>query len=480
VDARRAAAGTLKAARTAVAASLFLLLFYWRGLDCWFYQDDFGWMHLWPARDFRGLLQILFAPHAHGNLRPWSENLFFFGLHGLFGVHALPFRIVVFATVIADLFLLDRLVRDLTGSAWAALAAEICWLANPAVAPSLCWTCIYNQTQSLFFLLLALLLFVRGRYWAQAAVFVLGLGSLETMVMYPVIASLYALIYDRSKFRRTLPLYAISLVYTALHFWVAPAPQSGPYMIEIGWRMFRTFATYMQMVLGPENLAHFHWTWPAWYAAAGTVLMSVAVILAAVSARRAALFGIGWFLVMLAPVLPLPDHVLDYLLTVPAVGLAIVLGAAVAERRRVAAGAVAFYLAVALPGAWETMSWHHARSLVSRNLVEGVVEYDRAHPGKTLLLTAMSSEQFDAGFKDLPFELYGMKNVFLAPGAERKIENPIAPLYVLPEEKAQPLVDSGEAVVLDVSDATAGPRPVRVPSPHIAEPDSAAPAPLVH
>ncbi len=95
-----------------LGASLFLLAFYWRGLDCWFFQDDFGWLHLGPASGLRDFFGILFAPKAHGNLRPWSENLFFYGLHALFGVNPLPFRIVVFATVIADLFLLDRLVAS--------------------------------------------------------------------------------------------------------------------------------------------------------------------------------------------------------------------------------------------------------------------------------------------------------------------------------------------------------------------------------
>src|ERR1700733_11450402 len=95
-------------------ASIFLLGFYWRGLNCWFYQDDFGWLHLGPATGFRDFLRILFAPKAHGNIRPWSENLFFYGLKALFGVNPLPFRIVVFATVAADVVLLVALVRKLT------------------------------------------------------------------------------------------------------------------------------------------------------------------------------------------------------------------------------------------------------------------------------------------------------------------------------------------------------------------------------
>ena len=208
---------------TAVAA-LFLLLFYWRGLDCWFYQDDFGWMHLGGAKSIGDFLAQIFGPKAHGNMRPWSENLFFYGLRSIFGMQPLPFRMVVFATVTAGLALLGSLVSRLTGSALAAFGTQVFWLANATIAPALCWTCIYNQTQYLVFILLALHFFIRGRYRAQTAVFILGLGSLETVVVYPVIVSLYALLFDREKLRRTY--HDLSLIAFTLIPPRAPSPPS--------------------------------------------------------------------------------------------------------------------------------------------------------------------------------------------------------------------------------------------------------------
>lgn len=381
-------------------------------------------------------------------------------------MNPLPFRIVVFATVIADLALLDDLVRKLTGSALAALAAGIFWLANAAIAPALCWTCIYNQTQYLFFILLALHFFLRGRYVAQTIVFVLGLGSLETVVVYPLIVSLYALLYDRTKLFRTTPLYLISIAYTALHFWIVPAAQSGPYAIHVDKRVLSTLGSYIEMVLGPERLGHFHASWPLWVVPVGTALMGLAVVAAALAAGRAAVFGLGWFLLLLAPVLVLPDHIMDYLLTGPAMGLAIVLASALASRWHMAAlAAGVFYLAVSLPAAWDVTTWHHTRSRLARDLVLRVVDYDRAHPGKTILLTGMDTDQFTTGFADLPFELYGMHNVFLAPGADRNIHDAggIAPLYLAAPEKAS----SAQAVVLSVSDPprASEPRPVSEPRP---------------
>jgi hypothetical protein len=436
-----------------VAASAFLLAFYWRGLNCFFYQDDFGWLHIGPVHNFQQLLVMLFAPKAHGNLRPWSENLFFYGLHSLFGMNPLPFRIVVFATVIGDLFLLDALMRRLTGSAAASLTAQLCWLVNPAFAPNLCWTCIYNETQYLFFVLLGLVLFIDGRPWAAAAAFVVGLGSLETMVMYPLIATLYALLYDRKKLLWTPALYAISLAFTAVHFWAAPAVAAGPYAIKVDSRIFQTLGTYIQMVLGPERLGHFHWEWPAWVVPVGTVLMCAAVLVAIALNARAGLLGAGWFLALLGPQLVLPEHILDYLLAGPAMGLAIVLGASVAARWRAGAVLALGYFAIALPAAWAVTTWHYERSLTARNLVLGVVDYDRAHPSKKLLLRGMDTDQFFAGFVNLPFGLYGLNNVYLAPGADHAIEDGgrVAHLFVLPPRDAEAALAAGAAVVLDVS-----------------------------
>lgn len=431
----------------------FLLAFYWRGLTVWFFQDDFGWLHLGPADDFEDFLVILFAPHAHGNIRPWSENLFFFGLKTLFGVNPIPFRIVVFATVAADVALLAALVRRLTGSVVAAAAAPVLWLANPTVAPALCWSSIYNQSQYLFFILLAFLLFLRGKYWQQMLVFALGLGSLEVAVMYPVIVLAYTLLYDRTKLLRTIPLFAISAAYTALHFWAAPAAKSGPYAIQIDGRIFGTLASYINLSLGPHELAHFHWDLPGWLTIAATVLIGAGIVVAIVVAGRTGLFGLAWFFALLVPMLPLPDHVEDYALTGPAMGIAMILATALARRPRMIGFVVALFLAVCLPAAWEVTSWNVDHSRVAEDLVMGVVAYDRAHPNKTLLVTGLSTEQFYAGFADRPFETFGLQNVYLAPGGATKVDDVRGwlPRYELTPETVTALMKARKAAVLDVS-----------------------------
>ena len=49
----------------AMLACVMLVCLYWRGLDTWFYQDDFGWLHLGPAKSFGDFLHSIFT-----HLRP--------------------------------------------------------------------------------------------------------------------------------------------------------------------------------------------------------------------------------------------------------------------------------------------------------------------------------------------------------------------------------------------------------------------------
>ncbi|MGJ5813249.1 hypothetical protein [Paludibaculum fermentans] len=447
----------------AIAAVLCLFTFYYRGLDCWFYQDDFGWLHLGPAKNFPEFLGMIFGPKAHGNLRPWSENLYFYGLKALFGINPLPFRIVVFLTVAANLFLINAVTRRLTGSVPAGAAATFCWLLNPCVAPSLCWTCIYNQSQSLCFILLAFLFYLQGRERAQWIVFLLGLGSLETVVMYPLLVSTYALLFDRSRFKRTLPLYAGSAAFTLIHFLVAPVYKTGPYAIQVDRRILRTLWSYIEMALAPERIGHFLWSWPPWFFLAATGVLCAAVLLALLIRdprpglsryfNPTAVFGAAWFVILLGPLLLLPDHVMDYALTGPVVGLAFIIGAAVSARKAIGIPIAILYLVFAAPAAWNVTRWHWERSHLARDLVQGVLRFKRANPEKMMLLTGMDTDQFLVGFADLPFQVHGYFDVWLAPGAETKIQDAghLAPLLVWKPEKSYPLLDSGQAMVLDVA-----------------------------
>jgi hypothetical protein len=427
---------------------LLLLAFYWPALTGWFFQDDFGWLRLpQGVHSAADLPAAVFAPKAHGNMRPLGENAYWMALGGAFGAKALPFRVVTFATQMAALLLLGAIVERLTKSRAAGFCAAVLWVASCGLAPAMGWSSIYNQVLSGFFFLLALYFLQRyaetgeRRWWvAQWIAFVLGLGALETNVVYPALAALYALWFARPILKKTLPMLLVSALSAAVHFHFAPAPHAGVYAPHVDPRVFGTLWTYWSWALGRMPMA------------LAALLAAAALAFAAGRALRrdyGALFALTWFVVTLAPYLVLPDHKMEYYLAVPTIGIAMLGAAAVAAACRarlpwkaLATAGVLCYLAASGSAAWAVTRWEHDRGRRVEDLVAGVAEIRQSNPGKAILLDGMDDELFWSGMVNLPFHAIGIPEVFLAPGPPgsllgvSKIQAPADLLtrFVLPPE----------------------------------------------
>ena len=220
------------------------LWLYHRGLWCWFYGDDFSLLLLaaFPDNQF---WEALLQPRAQGTFRPLSERLFFYFFHGWFGFDSFPYRVLVFGTQIVNLWLLAAVTNRLTRNRLAGLAAASLWGIHHGLASSMTWTSAYNQVLCAFFFLLSFLLFLRfaesGRkryYTAQWITFVLGLGSLETMVVYPVVLLGYVLTADRRRWRHAAAMLPGSIAFAWLQLSAAPTASEGVYQTDFGGDRF--------------------------------------------------------------------------------------------------------------------------------------------------------------------------------------------------------------------------------------------------
>jgi len=424
-----------------VAPPLLCLILYWPGLTAWFRADDFAWLGAGLYnRNAHDLLISIFGPRAQGTIRPLSERIFFMLGFRVFGLDALPFRIAVFVTHFANLALAASIGRRLTGSAAAGLCAAVLWLANSSNTLPLGWTSVYNQVLCGFFLLLAFHFLLRyaetgqrSYYWWQWAAFLAGFGAHELNLVYPAIAAAYTLLSKPRFFRATLPLFAVSGVYVAVHEAAAPGPKTGGYAMHFTGSMLRTLGNYWTWSVGPTFL-YSPLVLPKWVLPAGVGLVSAGLLcfVAWKLSRgwRLASFFLAWHVILLAPVLPLRDHQTEYYVFLPALGLAWMGGWALAEAWRAGAGArfasialAAVYAAMALPAALATSRWSHDISIRVRHLVEGVQAAHALHPRQAILLDGVDSELFWNGVLDRPFRLFGLDEVYLAPGSERRIES---------------------------------------------------------
>jgi len=144
---------------------------------------------------------------------------------------------------------------------------------------------------------------------------------------------------------------------------------------------------------------------------------------------RLPLFCLGWFAILLAPVLPLRDHVSLYYLSLPTIGLAVLAGQAVVSAwlralawRIVTGVLVAAYLAVMVPADWRAMEWWGQRSWAVERTVLGVARARQLHPREAILLDGVDSTVFWAGIFHHPFTVLGVSDVYLTPGSEQRIE----------------------------------------------------------
>ncbi len=419
---------------------LLCLAIYWDGLQSWFLVDDFAFLGLLPRISGpRDLLTAVFRPTIHGTFRPLSERGFFLLFQYLFGLDALPFRICVFLTQFANLALLGSIVRRLTGSPLAGFAAAVFWIGNSAMSTVMSWTSAYMQSLCAFSILLAFHFLLRHvetgkrRYLVfEWAAFLFGFGVMESILVYPALAASYTLLFARRHFRATLPLFLPSAAFAILHTTLVKKQATGPYAMHFGLSLPATLLKYWNSALLPRDQDHLTGL-PEWAAVVVLAVFSLALLgFALVRLARKdwlPVLFLGWFAILLAPVLPLRDHVTAYYLTLPLIGLAMLAGYAAARAPRVlAAPLAAGYLLLSVPVAHDGASWWRERGANARKLVLGVQAASALHPGKTILLARVSNELFWDVIRHKAFAVLGNVKVFLIPGSESLIDSrPEAP-----------------------------------------------------
>ena len=428
-----------------LAPILFLLWLYWGSFDIWFRADDFPLLSLVShIRNFHDLVAAMFKRYAQGTIRPLSEPGPFFLSQFLFGIDCLPFRIAVFFTAAADLCLIAHVACRLTGSRVAGIVAPIFWAASPAIISPLTWNSSYNEVQYIFFLLLSLSLFVRYAetgerrfWWWQLLLFVAGFGSLESNVVYPAIAVVWLLLMAPATRRKqllmsTIPLWGISAAYVLVHFKLAPIPADGIYSMHADARIFTKLWEYWRWAFLSPQWAEFRYSrfWGDFVLVAGMSSLVLGVVFQIRARKPAVGFCIAWFLLTLAPVLPLPGRDSEYYLTGPVVGLALLGGLIVDVALK--AGRAYRVIAVIVVTAWfgaaipvvrsATRHWVD-ESRLSRNLLLSVQAARATHPDKVILLDSISGQLYRISIAEGGLRAIGVEGVFLTPVPEATDHN---------------------------------------------------------
>jgi hypothetical protein len=200
---------------------------------------------------------------------------------------------------------------------------------------------------------------------------------------------------------------------------------------------------------------------PGWALPAGAAIISAGLLVFAAhqtkQRRPAALFCLVWFLATVAPVLPLRDHLSEYYIYLPLIGICMLGGWGVAAGWRagtpaksLAVALAALYVFMTLPRTWAASEWNLKVSLRTEDLVGGVARAHELHPGKAILLYGVDTEMFLNAVKDRAFRLAGAGDVFVAPESRRTIQAETLAEYILPAEAVNRTLLRDELVVYDV------------------------------
>ena len=477
--------GLVKGSAYYLAAPALCLAIFWHVLFTWFLNDDFAWLSLrQQVHSLGDLLRLVFTPYAQGTVRFLSERLFFLTGTSLFGIHAVPFRVVGLLTWFVCLALAAEIGAKLSDSRAAGLLAAIFWTTSYALVTPLAWSSSYNQ---LLCSLLVLAAFYSRLRWlengntqfriAEWVAYLACFGALEIVVMYPIVAAAYTWTVARRKDRAVLALFLPAVAFTLIHFLLIPKNAGNFYSLHFDSHLSSTFLTYLDWAFGPSRFGALNV--PQWDTA-GLVAtrLSLALLVAYTLWRfrrndRIPAFGLIWFIAFLAPVLPLVNHKSESYLTLPLAGVAWIAGSGLvrAWRWNLAARALAAILAVAFVSGsvYEigiTTRWYRDRAERMRALYRAAEKTVAQHPGTALLLQGVDNDLFHSGIEDQPFLLVGVAHTYLDSGAGIVAREDLGGLkrFLIPPEDAHRLLVEGQMRVLRAPGSNTGNAPQDVTS----------------
>jgi tetratricopeptide (TPR) repeat protein len=310
----------------AIVLVILTFITYAPALRCGFIWDDDDHFTQNPAMtSVRGLTQI-WSSLAVSRYYPLTLTTFWVERH-LWGLHPLPYHAVNIGLQAVNAVLLWTLLRRLrVAGAWFAAAL---WAVHPVCVESVAWATELKNTQSGFFFFLSVLCFLRfesdnkrGLYRLAFAFGIAAMLSKPSTVVLPLVLLLCAWWergrWERRDFLRVSPFFGLALGMSAMtvveqHRWVQRAGATG-WQLAPAERLIiagKTVWFYAAHVLWPVKLM---FVYPRWDVAANSVsswlpfagIVTVAAFLWTCrrqSRARAALFGTGFFVVALLPVM---------------------------------------------------------------------------------------------------------------------------------------------------------------------------------
>ena len=368
-----------------------------------FYVDDWQWLWRaeffpWSAPEFSSLF-----PSSVYNDRPVGAAIIKAG-YTAFGLDHRAFQLVWLALHTVNCVLAYAIARRFTSHAGALLAGVLSALwfsANGAVGWTTAIFDLFAATLCLAIVLLRQMSRQRGDRialdLAGAACYLVAIRTKEFAIGMIAVLFVLNVLVERQSIRATirqlLPYLAVFLVYAARYAQLVGTStwSSGdPYKPQLSVSSIATnLALYVSKLFYAETRVES-------IAVVVVVLMfGVGLAVANGSARRAALWGIASFIILLSPLLLLPARVDPLYLYAPHFFVALAIGALVTDRLRATAAAALVVAAILIPPIWphprsHIIDFYYDLGERNRALFHSAVKIlERAPPGSTVFISGL-------------------------------------------------------------------------------------------
>jgi hypothetical protein len=266
--------------------------------------------------------------------------LLWFGLlHGVFGLHPLPFHIAS-AVIVVIAGVLTGAVARRVGLGVGAYAAIVFYCLHASMTTAIGWAAAANSPLAVALALGALYLMLRPRVRTidvvgACALFIAALLAREVVAVAPAILLVTRCLVEPARslsqrLKRSLvvssPLWLVLVVYAALRRLFGFDGGTGEYAQAFGMHGFTNLGRLLQIATDLEPFSHH-----GLYSAVVTFLWVALIGLCAMAALRSQRFqgiaGLIWALLAVLPVIFLTNHPMDYYYVDFAIpGLAIAIG----------------------------------------------------------------------------------------------------------------------------------------------------------
>ncbi len=343
-----------------IPQTISLILFGFT-LNYYFLQDDFFHLLISEANNIHDLATFFLPRNDIIGYRPMTIEIYFFVARSLFGLNPIYFRVLIFAAFFLSFLFITKLSKQITQNKQSSLIAAFMWVTASFHFMALAWiSASYNIIGNLFYLISTVLFisYVKHKnnicYILSLLIFIFAILSFEFSITLPLMLIVYSCLIIKLKIKRVfwqvLPFLTMSLIYMLARLILKQTPNIEEYQPVVNIYSFKALFWYFLwslnvpeefknqvknffIILNPVYFSYFpKFIITCYISFISLFTLGIIVPLYLILKKKLQYniniiyFCLVWFVVTISPVLLLPKHSFLMYLTLPAVGIYILIG----------------------------------------------------------------------------------------------------------------------------------------------------------